>query len=181
MAKGIKLQGLCNGMDAMEVYTRLDRVRKIREKDIVTVTVDHELEDVVEIFSRLNSKGTRVTEADIYLGVVAARNPGWVRDNFLPYNKTLAEAGFNLDPNLMFRSLTGIGAKRVRFREIPDKFFDAESVGPAWVRTMEAWKRLIARFREFGILSNDPMPTQAALVTMVSLVDRFKDLSLIHI
>ena len=66
-------------MDAMEVYTRLDRVRKIREKDIVTITVDHELEDVVEIFSRLNSKGTRVTEADIYLGVVAARNPGWVR------------------------------------------------------------------------------------------------------
>ncbi len=175
LAREIKLQGLCDGMDAMEVYTRLDRVRKIREKDIVTITVDHELEDVVEIFSRLNSKGTRVTEADIYLGVVAARNPGWVRDNFLPYLNALGEAGFHIDPNLLFRSVTGVGAKRVRFREIPDEFFDPVKVGPAWDRTKEAWKRLIARFREYGILSNDPMPTEAALVTMISLIEKFKD------
>ena len=66
MAKQIKVDGLCDGMDAMEVYTRLDRVRKIRDKDLVAITIDHELEDVVEIFSRLNSRGTRVTEADIY-------------------------------------------------------------------------------------------------------------------
>jgi len=67
-AREIKAQGLCDGMDAMEVFTRLDRVRKLPEKGIVMVTVSHELEDVVEIFSRLNSRGTRVTEVDIYLG-----------------------------------------------------------------------------------------------------------------
>ncbi len=50
MAKQIKVDGLCDGMDAMEVYTRLDRVRKIRDKDLVAITIDHELEDVVEIF-----------------------------------------------------------------------------------------------------------------------------------
>jgi Protein of unknown function DUF262 len=50
LAKQIKIEGLCDGMDAMEVYTRLDRVRKIRDKDLVAVTIDHELEDVVEIF-----------------------------------------------------------------------------------------------------------------------------------
>ena len=77
---------------------------RVREKDIVTVTISHELEDVVEIFSRLNSRGTRVTEADIYLGMVAAHNPGWVRDTFLPYLGKLLEAGFDLDPNLLFRT-----------------------------------------------------------------------------
>ena len=66
----------------MEIYTRLDRIRKIREKDIVTITIDQELEDVVEIFSRLNSKGTRVKEADIYLGIVATRAKGWVEIHF---------------------------------------------------------------------------------------------------
>src|SRR5690606_15432034 len=111
LAKEVKLQGLCDGMDAMEVFTRLDRLRKIRDKEIVTVSVDHELEDVVEIFSRLNSRGTRVTEADIYLGVVAARNPGWVRDTFLPYLRQLADAGFDLNPNLLFRALTAVGEK----------------------------------------------------------------------
>jgi hypothetical protein len=175
LAREIKLQGLCDGLDAMEVYTRLDRVRKIREKAIVTVSVDHELEDVVEIFSRLNSRGTRVTEADIYLGVVAARNPSWVRDSFLPYRNTLADAGFDLNPNLLFRTITALGERSTRFEEIPDSFWNAERILPAWERTKDAWKRLIARFRVYGVLSNDIMPTEAALVTMVSLVDRFKD------
>jgi len=162
-------------MDAMEVYTRLDRVRKMRDKDIVAITVDHELEDVVEIFSRLNSRGTRVTEADIYLGVVAARSPGWVRDTFLPYLQTLGEAGFNLNPNLLFRTMTGIGCKKVRFKLIDDDFWEQTTIQPCWKRTQEAWKRLISRFREYGILSNDPMPTEAALVTMTSLIDKFND------
>lgn len=173
LAKEIKAQGLCDGMDAMEVYTRLDRLRKIRDKDVVTITIDQELEDVVEIFSRLNSKGTRVTEADIYLGVVAGRTPGWVRDNFLPYLTVLGEAGFNLDPNLLFRTLTGVGSKKVRFKEIPDSFWDQSSVEPYWARTQKAWKQLIAKFREYGIFSNNPMPTEAALVTMIALVDKF--------
>lgn len=175
LAREIKTQGLCDGMDAMEVFTRLDHVRKIREKEIVTVTVDHELEDVVEIFSRLNSRGTRVTEADIYLGVVAARNPTWVRDTFLPHLETLAEAGFGLNPNLLFRTITGIGEKKTRFKEIPDTFWNPAQIIPAWDRTKTAWKRLIARFRQYGILSNDIMPTEAALVTMVSIIDKFND------
>lgn len=175
LAREIKLQGLCDGLDAMEVYTRLDRVRKIREREIVTVSVDHELEDVVEIFSRLNSRGTRVTEADIYLGVVAARNPSWVRDSFLPYRNTLADAGFDLNPNLLFRTITALGERSTRFAEIPDTFWNPERILPAWGRTQDAWKRLVARFRVYGILSNDIMPTEAALVTMVGLVDKFKD------
>jgi hypothetical protein len=181
MAREIKTQGLCDGMDAMEVFTRLDRVRKIREKEIVTVMVDHELEDVVEIFSRLNSRGTRVTEADIYLGVVAARNPSWVRDTFLPHLETLAEAGFDLNPNLLFRTITGVGEGKTRFKEIPDTFWNRDKIVPAWERTRNAWKRLIARFREYGILSNDIMPTEAALVTMVSIIDKFHDDAEFHI
>ena len=174
-AKQIKIEGLCDGMDAMEVYTRLDRIRKIREKDLVAITVDHELEDVVEIFSRLNSRGTRVTEADIYLGVVAAKNPGWVRDTFLPHLNSLAEVGFDLDPNLLFRTLTGVGAGKVRFQKLPDTFWEPQSIVHAWERTAKAWTRLVNRFKEYGILSSNPMPTQAALVTLVALVDKFND------
>ncbi len=173
LAKSVKTDGLCDGMDAMEVYTRLDSVRKIREKDVVAVTVDHELEDVVEIFSRLNSRGTRVTEADIYLGIVAARNPGWVRSTFLPHLGILADAGFDIGPNLLFRTMTAVGIKRVRFREIPDTFWHEKNVRPAWERTEKAWADAIARLRQYGILSSDPMPTEAALVTLVALLEKF--------
>ena len=44
---------------------------------------------------------------------------------------------------------------------------------PAWTRTKQAWENLILSFRSFGILSNDPLPTEAALVTMVALTDKF--------
>jgi hypothetical protein len=175
LAKEIKSQDLCHGMDAMEVYTKIDRICKIRDTDVVTITTDHELEDVVDIFSRLNSRGTRVTEADIYLGVVAARAPGWVRSTFLPYLKALAEAGFDLNPNLLFRSLTAVGAKKVRFKEIPDDFWNQSGIQSFWERTKQAWKSLISRFKDYGILSNDPMPTETALVTMVALIDKFPE------
>lgn len=175
LAKRVKLEGFCDGLDAMEVYTKLDRIRKIRDKDVVVITIGHDLEEVVEVFSRLNSRGTRVTEADIYLGVVAARNPGWVRETFLPYLRVLADAGFAVDPNLLFRTMTGVGIKKVRFRDILDTFWEADRIKPAWDRTSDAWKRLIARFKEFGILSSDPMPTQAALVPLVAMVDKYGD------
>lgn len=175
LAKQIKLQGLCDGQDVMDVYARLDRIRKIRDKTVVTISIDQELEDVVEIFSRLNSKGTRVTEADIYLGVVAARIPGWVRSEFLPYVRKLAEVGFDISPNLLFRTLTGVGTKKVRFREISDKFWNEESVKLYWERTKAAWQNVIQRFREYGILSNDTMPTEAALVPMVAMVEKFPE------
>jgi hypothetical protein len=175
LARQIKAQGLCDGMDAMEIYARLDRVRKVREKDLVTVTVSHELEDVVEIFSRLNSRGTRVTEADIYLGVVAARAPGWVRDEFLPFLKVLKEYGFDLGPNLLFKSLTAIVAGKTRFKEIKDEYWDAEAIHPAWDRCQNAWKNLVKRLAEYGVLSNDPLPTETALVTLIALQDKFPD------
>jgi hypothetical protein len=123
----------------MEVYTRLDRVRKIREADVVLITVDNDLEDVVEIFSRLNSRGTRVTEADIYLGVVAARTPGWVRQNFLPFVSQLPDSGYDVSPNLVFRTLTGIGRKAIRYRSIEKSFWNAASINPVWERTKKAW------------------------------------------
>lgn len=175
LAREIKRQGLCAGMDAMEVYTRLDRVRKIRDKEIVTISVGHELEDVVEIFSRLNSQGTRVTEADIYLGYVAARNPGWVRDDFLPYRDELAEAGFDINPNLLFRSITGVGENKARFKDVQDNFWDPGFILPAWYKTKVAWRTLLKIFREYGVLTNEILPTEAALVTMICLVNKFKD------
>ncbi|HEX9991084.1 MAG TPA: DUF262 domain-containing protein [Chloroflexia bacterium] len=173
LAKRIKYQGLCDGMDAMQVYTRLDRLRQIRDLDIVAITIEHELEEVVEIFARLNSRGTRVTEADIYLGIVATRNPGWVRDTFLPHLKKLAEAGFHLNPNLLFRIVTAVGAKKTRFKEIPDAFWDVKSIVPAWDRSKAALNHLVKNFADYGILSNDPMPTETALITMTALSEKY--------
>jgi len=173
LAKSVKQADLCHGMDAMEVYTRLDRVRKVRDKTVVTISIDQDLEDVVEIFSRLNGRGTRVTEADIYLGVVAARTPGWVKSTFLPFRDKLAEVGIDASPNLVFRSLTAVGEKKVRFKQISEDFWDSVKVQPAWSRTQDAWRHVIKHFREVGILSTSLLPTENALVPLIALLDKY--------
>jgi hypothetical protein len=175
MAKQVKLDGLCDGMDAMEVYTRLDRIRRIREMDVVTITVDNELEDVVEIFSRLNSRGTRVTEADIYLGVVATRSPGWVSDNFLTFVSQLSEPGYDVSPNLVFRTLTGIGKKAIRYRSIDKSFWDSASIQPVWERTKKAWSVVIKQLQDHDIPGNAILPADNVLVSLTALIDKFPD------
>lgn len=175
LAKQVKIDGLCDGMDAMEVYTRLDRLRKIRDKEVVLITVDNELEDVVEIFSRLNSRGTRVTEADIYLGVVAARASGWVREEYLPFVEGLADSGFDVSPNLVFRTLTGIGRSRIRYKDIDDAFWNAENIKPAWERTKKAWSLTIRHFKDKGLAGNTLLPSDNALVTLTALSAKFPD------
>lgn len=175
IARQIKVDGLCDGMDAMQVYTRLDRLRKIRDMEVVTITVDNELEDVVEIFSRLNSRGTRVTEADIYLGVVAARTPGWVRDNFLPFVSQLSEVGYEVSPNLVFRTLTGIGKKAVRYRSIEKSFWNASSIQPIWERTTKAWTLAIKELKRYGLGGNALFPADNVLVSLIALLDKFPE------
>jgi len=175
LARQIKLDGLCDGMDVTEVYTRLDRVRKIRDLEVVTISVDNDLEDVVEIFSRLNSRGTRVREADIYLGVVAARTPGWVRDNFLPFVSQVTELGFDVSPNLVFRTITGIGKKAVRYRSIETSFWNATSIEPIWERTKRAWGLTIKQLKDYGIPGNALLPADNALVTLTALLDKFPE------
>jgi hypothetical protein len=88
---------------------------------------------------------------------------------------------FDINPNLLFRTITGVGEKKTRFKEIPDSFWNPDQILPAFESTKNAWNRLIARFREYGILSNDIMPTEAALVTMVSLIGKFHDNSEFHV
>jgi hypothetical protein len=177
MAKQIKIEGLCDGMDAMEVYARLERLRKIRDREVVAITVGHDLEEVVEIFARLNSKGTRVTEADIYLGIVAARNGGWVRQHFLPFVRKLEERGFDLSPNRLFQSLTAVGAKRIRYKQVDDAFWNAEAIVPAWKRTQESWDLVLNWLAAYGITSNEVLPSDAVFVTAVALFDKFQHVS----
>ena len=176
LAKLIKLDGLCDGMDAMEVYTRLDRVRKIRDMEVVTITVDNDLEDVVEIFSRLNSRGTRVTEADIYLGVVAARTPGsGPRQSSSDSSHNIADLGYEVSPNLVFRTLTAIGKKAIRYRSIELAFWNATTIQPVWERTKRAWSLAIKQLKDHGIPGNALLPADNALVSLVALIDKFPD------
>lgn len=155
------------------IWSRLDSVRKIREKDIVVITVDHDVEDVVEIFTRLNNRGTKVTEADVFLALASSKNPGWTRKDFLPFVDELSDAGFHLDPNLIFRTLIAIGAGKTRFKDVPVEFWSTGNIAPIWKRCRLAWEEVVKGMHSLGVLNSDILPTRNALLPLVVLRDKF--------
>ncbi len=155
-----------------KLWTRLDNLRKVRDVDIPVLTVSMDLEDVTEVFARLNSAGTKVTEADIALALASSRNPGWARGQFLPFIRELEEAGFDLDPNLVFRSLVAIGLGRTRLKEIPRGWWESGELADAWKRATQAWRKTIGYVENRGILSSEVLPTKNALIPLAVLVDR---------
>lgn len=156
-----------------KLYTALDRVRQIRNIDLPVVTINLDLEDVTEIFARLNSAGTKVTEADIALALAASQNPGWARESFLPFLADMSDAGFDVDPNIVFRSMVAIGLGKAVLRDVPKDYWSSESLGHAWKETKDAWQHTIAYIEQRGILSADVMPTKNALIPLVALAHRY--------
>ncbi len=155
-----------------KLYMRLERVRQIRAIDLPVVTVTLDLEDVTEIFARLNSAGTKVTEADIALALAASQNPGWAREYFLPFLKDLDDAGFDVDPNLVFRSMVAIGLGKAVLREVPRSYWVSDDLHDAWKQTKGAWQHVIFYVEQRGILSADVMPTKNALIPLVVLAHK---------
>ena len=157
------------------IYSRLDRLRKIRDVPIPVVNVSLDLEDVTEIFGRLNSAGTKVKEADIALALAASLNPGWTRDHFLPFVRDLEDAGFDIDPNLVFRSAVGIGLGRTNLRDIPREYWAGDGLRDAWKTTKRAWQETVHYLEQRGILSADVLPTKNALIPLALLAARFPE------
>ena len=144
----------------------LQEVTRIKQAILPTVEVDDtiELTEVAEIFKRLNSTGTRVQQADIYLGVVASRNPGWVNQNFIKFIDELDDQGFEIEPAFLFRSFTGIGVGKSRFRDIDPDFWENIDDSTAWNTTQRALRSVCQGLRQYGVINSDLALSSNAIV-----------------
>jgi len=152
-----------------KVHARLQRLWQIRERDIPIIKISHEVEDVAEIFARLNQAGTRVKEADVVLALAAVRNPGWVRSEYLPFRGDLEDRGWDLDAGVFVRTMAGIGAGRARLVEVPKDFWDHQSLQSTWKRTKETIGDCLKRLAEHGILSASILPSTNSLIPLFVL------------
>jgi hypothetical protein len=155
------------------VHARLQRLWQIRERDIPLVKISHEVEDVAEIFARLNQAGTRVREADVVLALTAVRNPGWVREQYLPFRNDLEERGWDLDAGIFVRTMAGIGAGRARLIEVPKDFWGQKSLPDAWTRTKDTIADCLKRLAEYGVLSASILPSGNSLIPLFVLHHRW--------
>lgn len=157
----------------VRVHARIQRVWQIRERDIPIIKINHEVEDVAEIFARLNQEGTRVKEADVILAIAAVRNPGWVREEYLPFRNKLEDSGWDLDAGVFIRTMTGIGKGRARLIEVPRDFWDPQNLYSVWKKARETISEVLKRLAEFGIMSADLLPSTNSLIPLFVLQYRW--------
>ncbi|TEU10205.1 MAG: DUF262 domain-containing protein [Anaerolineales bacterium] len=159
---------------ADDIHARVASVRRILHREIVTVTVGHDLEDVAEIFTRLNRAGTRVKEADTVLALIAARQEGWVRGQFLPFVEDLEEKGFSVDPTLIIRAFVSIWRRRARLRDIPrDAWRPSPEFDRGWRETKTSVANVVQFLHEQGVLSSELLPSRNALIPLFALDHAF--------
>lgn len=156
------------------IHARLQGLWQIRKREIPIVEISHEVEDVAEIFSRLNQEGTRVKEADVILALAAVRNPGWVREEYLPFREQLEEGGWELSAGIFIRTLTGIGRGMARLKEVPREFWHPDSLLPVWKEAKTAISEVLKRLAEFGITSADLLPSTNSLIPLFVLHHRWQ-------
>ena len=158
-----------------KVHARLQRLWQIRERDIPIIKISHEVEDVAEIFARLNQEGTRVKEADVILALAAVRNPGWVRDEYLPFRNKLEDGGWDLDAGIFVRTMTGIGKGRARLIEVPKDFWNHQNLLTVWKAARETIPEVLKRLAEVGIMSADLLPSTNSLIPLFVLHHHWGD------
>ncbi len=157
-----------------QIHARLHRLWQIRERDIPIIKIQHEVEDVAEIFARLNQAGTRVKEADVVLALAAVKNPGWIRDEYLPFRNDLQDHGWDLDAGVFVRTLTAIGHARARLIEVPKDFWEPDSLLPVWKTARQHVWEVLKRLAEFGVPSAELLPSTNSLIPLFTLHHRWK-------
>lgn len=163
-----------NSAEFAQIQARLLRLWQIRERDIPIIKIQHEVEDVAEIFARLNQAGTRVKEADVVLALAAVKNPGWIRDEYLPFRNDLQDHGWDLDAGVFVRTLTAIGHARARLIEVPKDFWEPARLLPAWKTTKQHVWEVLKRLAEFGVPSAELLPSTNSLIPLFALHHRWK-------
>jgi hypothetical protein len=157
-----------------EVYNKLDSIKRIEKYPLYEIIIDHEVEDVAEIFTRLNMGGVKIRESDVILALIAVRQEGWVREHFNPYLEDLEDKGFKLDPAILIRSFAAIATGNARLRSIPDDFwYNLKEFKKGWDKTKASISYIVHKMQEVGVLSSDLLPSHNALIPLFALCDRF--------
>jgi len=148
-----------------EVHEKLQSIRRIESAQLYEIIVDHELEDVAEIFARLNTAGTKIRESDIVVALVAAKQQGWIRQKFDPFLRDLELKGFEFDPGVVVRTLATVGHGSARLKDVPQSFWEpSNEFDEHWRRTKEAISAVIKNLIEHGVLSSDLLPSLNVLI-----------------
>lgn len=160
--------------DRQIIYAELQKLRSIVDRKISCTITKHALDDVAEIFTRLNQAGKRVKEADVVLALAGVHNPRWISEKFLPFRKDLEQQGWKLETGVIIRTLTCIGEGRADLSKVRKSFWMPKNMDKNWDKTKSVIKEVLKKLRAYGIASNEVLPSTNSLIPLFVLHCRWR-------
>ncbi len=161
--------------DAQTVLDRLNRLEGIGKYSVpVHVLKRFDYEEVTDIFLRVNSKGTRLKEAELAIARLAFRLPGMVTDELAKFKDQLEAANYDIELRFLVRCLTAVATRQSRFPPLANVPEDA--IRDAWRKTKRGLEYFVNLLRQnLGIESADWLPSINAFVVPVAYLARLDD------
>ena len=165
-------KGEANGQDTMELaqglMDNLTSIRGIKEIDLPEQIVPShaDLDETINIFDRINSQGTKLTDAELALTHVTGKWPKARRALKLKMEDCRAH-GFDFSLTFMTRALTTTVTNRALFDTIHSKPREALEVG--WNKLVKILDYLLTILPQKAFIhSTDDLNTNNALIPLVT-------------
>lgn len=160
--------GLLNSPNAAQILDRLNRLERIKDYLFPVYSLrGYTYEQVTEIFVRVNSKGTRLRQAELAIARLAFRLPGVVSEEFEDFEDELVEDGFDLGLPFLVRCMTAVATQQSQFPKLHE--VSEENVREAWEKTRASLEYFINLIREnLGIESADWLYSVNTLIVPVA-------------
>jgi len=143
--------------------SKLDRVRDYTYTVDQVSGEDYSVEEVVDIFNRVNSRGTPLKKADLALAHVCSLWPE-ARAELRGFAAKMAERGFDVDLNFLVRCLAGVTTGSVLLEGSFLKT-QAPTFQDAWRKMQPAFEHLVGVLRQEALISGlDDLPTNYVLI-----------------
>ncbi len=164
--------GLLNSPNTSQILLRLNKLERIKEYLFPVYSLrGYTYEQVTEIFVRVNSKGTRLRQAELAIARLAFRLPGVVSDQFEEFEDELEEEGFDFGLPFLVRCMTAVATKQSQFPKLCD--VSEADVKKAWEKTKDGMEYFVNLMREnLGIESSDWLPSMNALIIPTAYLAR---------
>jgi hypothetical protein len=125
-------------IDDDKLLARIERVHGILSYEVPSVhMVDHQFDDAVKAFTRINTLGVKLKTQDIESAQVAARHSGFILEHVTPTVKKLHDEGYGrIDVGHLFRACAFLAHPDGR-RKTPLHELSTADVKSAWGRTLK--------------------------------------------
>lgn len=152
----------------LDNLNRLERIKDYRYPVMVIHTDDYE--EITESFIRINSKGTKLREAELAMAQLAFHWPGSLVEQFEKALDEYEQANFDLEGRFLMRCYVAIATGQSGFKFLGDLWRRSVSeLNDIWKKTKSALDHTINFIKNnAGLESSDWVPSANALIPLIA-------------